>query len=99
MRDLRDELWHCHRMSFDRNDRKAIEDALTDANPNNAIALAVATRIEAFTLNLVRQAERNGKWPTSLLLCRPETAFDESSSSHASGSCRREWSLCRDLLG
>ena len=64
-------------MSFDKNDRAAIEAALQDANAENPIAIAVADRITAFTKNLFKMAERNGKLPTELLLKKPETEFDD----------------------
>lgn len=64
-------------MDFDRNDRIAIEAALQDSNPKNPIAVAVAERIRDFLSNLTEMAERNGHFPTELLLKRPETAFDE----------------------
>ena len=63
--------------TFDRNDRQAIEDAVADPAPNNPLARAVAARIEQFTQSLAKQAEQNGRWPTQLLLYRPETAFDD----------------------
>ena len=56
-------------MSFDKNDRAAIEAALRDTDANNPIAVAVSERIA--------KAEENGKLPTEVMLVKPETAFDD----------------------
>jgi hypothetical protein len=78
-RDFRVFLWHDDVMDyeFDKNDRKAIEEALADPSPLNPIAQAVAARIEAFIENLAEEAERSGRFPQQLLLRRPQTAFDD----------------------
>lgn len=64
-------------MSFDKNDRAAIEAALLDTDANNPIAVAVSERIAKFAANLFKQAEENGKLPTEVMLVKPETAFDD----------------------
>jgi hypothetical protein len=76
-RDFCASIWHHPSMDFDRNDRHAIEAALADPNPENRIAMAIADRIGEFVRNLERMATQNGKWPTELLLTKPETAFDD----------------------
>lgn len=77
MCDFHAEVWHSGRMTFDKNDRSAIEAALQDTDAGNPIADAVAEAIQGFIENLEQQAHRNKKWPTELLLYRPETAFDD----------------------
>ena len=60
-----------------KNDRSAIDAALADPNTANPIAIAVADGIKGFMSRLTAQAERNGKFPTELILTRPASAFDD----------------------
>ncbi len=60
-----------------KNDRAALDSALADTDPTNPIAVAIADGIAGFTDRLAKQARRNGKLPTELLLIKPETIFDE----------------------
>lgn len=62
-------------MTFDKNDREAIEAALAD--PDNPIAIAVSERIAHFTANLEKIATEKGRFPTELLLTKPKTEFDD----------------------
>tara|TARA_R100000664_G_scaffold34032_1_gene53563 strand:- start:9228 stop:9521 length:294 start_codon:yes stop_codon:yes gene_type:complete len=61
-----------------KNDQAAIDAALKDTDAKNPIAIEVANGIEGFMSRLSEQAERNGKWPTELLLHRPASAFDDT---------------------
>ncbi|MGX1101474.1 hypothetical protein [Amorphus sp. MBR-141] len=62
---------------WDPNDRIAIETALSDLDPDNPIALAVAERIRDLTGRYWLYAEKLGHVPTELVLVRPKTALDE----------------------
>ena len=61
--------------SFDKNHRDSILAALKQPR-SNPIASAVAEGIRRFTINLAAMADKNGAWPTELLLKRPQTEFD-----------------------
>jgi len=65
------------RTDWDPNDRAAIEAALSDPDPDNPIALALAERIEDLTGRYRLYAETLGHVPTELVLVRPKTALDE----------------------
>ncbi len=64
-------------MSFDPNDRAAIDAALRDPDPDNPIAVAVTQRMKELLRNIELLARRRGGMPTELFLHRPATAFDD----------------------
>lgn len=64
-------------MTFSKDDRQAIEQALADLDENNPIARAVAEEIAEFTDRIAQQVERTGRFPTQILLKKPATAFDD----------------------
>ena len=61
--------------AFDPNDRAAILAALDD--PENPIARAVATRVEALAGSLQKSTEAFGKLPDRVEIGKPKTLLDE----------------------
>lgn len=63
--------------SFDRNDRKAIEAALADPNPNNPIAVAINVRLKALGDTFQETVAKMKELPAEIAMAQPQNAFDE----------------------
>jgi hypothetical protein len=77
---------------FDPDDRALIESALANPAPDDPTALAIAERIKEAMGRYWRQAEKQGRVPTELILVRPKTALDDV-------ACRLFLQVIADTLG
>ena len=59
-------------------DREAIEAALHNPHPGNALAIALADAMRKFSEQIAEQATQRGRFPTRLQLLKPATPFDEA---------------------
>ena len=64
-------------MRFDPDDRRSIERALADPEPDNPIVRALARGVHGFTSRIQQMVQLDGRWPSELLLYRPNTQFDD----------------------
>jgi len=64
--------------SFDHNDKAAIVAALSDTDPENDIAKAIAMRIEALSNVLFKIVRERGELPESIEFAKPSSALDEA---------------------
>ena len=62
---------------FDQNDRAAILAALANPDPENEIAQAVATRVNALSEILKETVAERGELPQSIDITKPKTVLDE----------------------
>ena len=62
----------------DKWDREAIEAALHNPHPGNALAIAIADAIRSFGEKIVERAAQTGRFPTRLQLPKPSSPFDEA---------------------
>ena len=60
-----------------KNDKNLIMAALKDPDSNNPIAVEISKKIDQFSNNLIKQANKTGKIPNEILLHKPKNIFDE----------------------
>ena len=63
---------------IDKWDREAIEAALHNPRPGNALAVALADAIRTFGEQIASQASQTGRFPTRFQLRKPANPFDEA---------------------
>lgn len=85
--------------SFDDIERAAVMAAISDPDPENEIAKAIAVRIEAMNKIVVDAVQRAGGMPRFIEFSKPITAIDEAAIALFHTTMHDEYAVMADKLG